>query len=210
MKKKFISNKLSLLIITLVFTLLGCNTIKNIANLSKLQFKLGRAENFTVSSVNLSRISSVNDLSVADGIALANLFTNKRFPVSFTLNVIAHNPNAKKNNSQSNISNFDAVISNLDWTLLIDNKETINGRVANPINVPSGNQNTVIPISIGLDMFKFFSNKNYKDLINLAFAIGGVNGSSSNLKLRIKPTVSIAGFPISYPSYITVVDNQFN
>ena len=210
MKKKSISNKLFLLVITFVFTLVGCNTISNIANFSKLQFKLGKVDNFAVSSVNISRIHNVKDLSVSDGITLANAFANKSFPVSFTLNVIAHNPNAKNTATAQKTSNFDAVISNLEWTLLIDNKETINGRVANPINVPSGNQNTIIPITIGLDMFKFFNNKSYTDLINLALAIGGVNGTSANLKLRVKPTVSIAGFPISYPNYITVVDNQFN
>ena len=45
--------------------------------------------------------------------------------------------------------------------------------------------------------------------MNMALAIGGANGSSSRLKLKIKPTVQIAGVSFKYPNYITVVEKEF-
>jgi len=178
-------------------------------NFQNLQFKLGGANNFVVSSVNISNIKSVNDLSLSDGLRLSQAFANKSLPVNFTLNILAHNPNSKSSNSGGS-SNFDAIINSIDWVLFVDDKETVNGRVNTPITVPSGNQTTVIPVSIGLDLVKFFGDKNYLDIMNLALAIGGANGSSSKLQLRMKPTVSIAGIPISYPNYLTVIDKEFN
>jgi len=201
------------ILLTLSFSLAGCNIINKTAsmlnNFQNLQFKLGRADNFVVNSVNISNIKSVSDLSVSDGLRLTQAVANKSLPVNFTLNILVNNPNSKSSNSGSS-SNFDAVISGIDWTLFIDEKETINGRVTTPITVPSGNQTTVIPVSIGLDLVKFFGDKSYLDIMNLALAIGGANGSSSKLKLKMRPTVSIAGFPISYPNYFTVIDKEFN
>ena len=186
----------------------GCNVVKQLSNLQHLQFKLGSADNFVVNSVNISNIRTVSDLSVNDALRLRQTVANKSLPVNFTLNILANNPNSKSSTSTSS-SNFDAIISSIDWVLFIDDKETINGRVNTPIKVPSGNQTTVIPVSIGLDLVKFFGDKNYLDIMNLALAIGGANGSSSKLKLSMKPTVSIAGIPMSYPNFITVIDKEF-
>lgn len=93
--------------------------------------------------------------------------------------------------------------------LLIDDKETINGKVSTPLTIPSGSQSTTIPVGVGLDLYKFFGDKGYNDIINLALAVGGVNSSAARLKLKMKPTISIAGFPISYPNYITAIDKEF-
>jgi hypothetical protein len=182
-------------------------------DMQHLQFKLGKADNFIVNSVNISNMKNVGDLSLNDGLKLTQAVANKSLPVNFTLNILANNPNSKSSNSQnsnSKSSTFDAVINSIDWVLFIDDKETINGKVAQPITVPSGNQTTSIPVSIGLDLVKFFGDKNYADIMNLALAIGGVNGSSSRLKLKMKPTVSIAGIPLSYPSHFTVIDKEFS
>jgi hypothetical protein len=207
-----LNKKIIALALVIVFSLVGCSTISKvantIANFKSLQFKLGEVNNFAVSNVNLSKIKNISDVSIADGLALTRAFSNKQLPVNFTLNVVASNPNSNSVKANQK-SNFDALISSLDWTLLIDDKNTVNGTITQPITIPTGNQNTIIPVSIGLDLFKFFNDKNYNDIINLALAIGGANGSSSRLKLKIRPTVSIAGFPVSYPDFITVIDKEF-
>ena len=198
----------ALLAIFLVFS--SCNfinkSVSTLNNLQHLQFKLGSADNFIVNSVNISNIRTVSDLSINDGLRLTQAVANKSLPVSFTLNILVNNPNSNSNN---NSTNYTAIINSIDWILFIDEKETVRGRVSTPIKVPAGTQTTVIPVSIGLDLVKFFGEKNYLDIMNLVLAIGGANGSSSRLKLQMKPTVSIAGIPISYPNFINVIDKEF-
>ena len=210
-KKNIINKKTILSIVSLMIIVTGCNVINSIMNtvsdLQSIQFKLGSVNNFSMANVSISDKRSISDVSVADVFNLTQAVRNKSLPTNFTLNVLAQNPNTKTANSKH--SSLDAVMSNFDWILFIDDKETINGRVNTPITIPSGGKTENIAIGIGIDLMKFFGNKGYDDIINLALAIGGVNGSSSRLKLKIKPSVSIAGIPISYPNYITVVDKEF-
>ena len=193
-----------------VFFIFACKTITKVMNtisdLENIQFKLGTVEMFSVSNINISNIKSISDVSVSDGLKLTQSFANKSLPTNFTLNVVASNPNKKSN---KNPSTLDAIINSFDWILFVDEKETINGKVTTPLTVPSSTQNTIIPVRIGIDLYKFFGDKGYTDIINLALALGGANGSSSRLKLKMKPQISIAGFPLSYPNYITVVDKEF-
>ena len=195
----------------LIMIIAGCNVINSILNtvsdLKNIEFKLGTVNNFHLANVNISDKRSISDVSVTDVLKLTQAVKNKSLPTNFTLNVLAKNPNTKNANSKQ--SNLDAVMSNFDWILFIDNNETISGRVNTPVTIPQGGKTETIGVIIGLDLMKFFGNKGYDDIINLAMAIGGVNGSSSRLMLKIKPSISIAGFPISYPNYITVVDKEF-
>ena len=210
-KNKIINSKKILFALFLLLIVAGCsffNSVMNtISDLQSIQFKLGNASNFSMANVNISDKKSVSDVSVTDVLKLTQAVKNKSLPTNFTLNVIAKNPNTKTADSKH--STLDAVISNFDWVLLIDDKETINGRMTTPITIPSGGQTKNIAVGIGIDLMKFFGDKGYDDIIKLAMAIGGVNGSTARLKLKIKPSVSIAGIPISYPNYITAVDKEF-
>ena len=200
-----------ILIATFTIIIAGCSVLNSVFNtlsdLQNIQFKLGSVNNFTLNNVNISNKKSISDVSVTDVLLLTQAVKNKSMPTNFTLNVLAQNPNTKNANTKS--STLDAVISNFDWILFIDDKETINGRVNTPVTIPSGGKTETIGVGVGLDLMKFFGNKGYDDIINLAMAVGGINGSSSRLKLNIKPSVSIANIPISYPKYITVVDKEF-
>jgi hypothetical protein len=210
-RKIFLNRKIILVFVVSALVLSGCSFFNSLLNtmsdLQSIQFKLGSANNFSLANVNISDKRNVSDVSVTDVLKLTQAVKNKSLPTNFTLNVLAQNPNTKTANTKQ--SSLDAVLSNFDWILLIDDKETINGRVTNPVTIPSGGRTENISIGIGLDLMKFFGDRGYDDMINLAMAVGGVNGSSSRLKLRIKPSVSISGIPISYPNYITVVDKEF-
>lgn len=197
MKKLF----LIILVFSLIFT--GCSIYHTLTNVQRLQFKLGSVNNFNLAGVNFSNIASINDISALDIIKLTNAFSSGKFPTSFTLNLLAKNPN----DGTGGTTQTTAIIKNLDWRLLIDNNETINGAVQN-VEVPGVGQETVIPIQISLDLLQFL-NKSYDDLIKLALAIGGKNGSAARLTLKVKPTVDTFLGPITYPGEISVIDKEF-
>jgi hypothetical protein len=142
---------------------------------------------------------------VSDALSLTSAFARKQLPVAFTLNVDAKNPNTK-----SSMSTGAATLDNLEWRLIIDDKPTINGGLAQPVTLPGNGKTTTVPLSVGMDMYSFFADKGYDGIVNLALALGGQKGSTSRVKLDAQPTVSTPIGPITYPNRITIVDASFS
>jgi len=205
--KFFLISLIGILIATLTFQ--SCNVIKDISstlsNLSKLQFKLENVSNFRLSGIDLSNKRTISDFSIADGLKLTNAFATKRFPADFVVNLNAKNPNDGSGNTQKT----NATIAKLDYRLILDEVQTINGDIQSPINVPGTGQSVNIPLSMSLDLYEFFGNKGYESVINLALALGGVSGTAAKVKLDIKPTVNTAIGPISYPNRLTIIDREW-
>jgi hypothetical protein len=192
-------------ILSVAFLNLGCTGVYDaIANIQRLQFKLDNVTGMKVAGVPLSNITSISNLSWSDGASILGAFTSGRLPVDFTLNVLAKNPNDGTGGTKQS----SAVIKNMDWRLFIDNNETINGRVGN-ITVPGVGQATNIPIGMNFDLLEFFRNAGYDNLLNLALALGGRNGSASRITLKVKPTVETFLGPITYPGEFDVIDKEF-
>lgn len=201
--------KAIIFIIATTLFLSGCKTLNNLkdtfSNLQRLEFKLDNVNQFRLAGVNLSNISSLNDISLVDGIKLTQAFANKRLPAQFVLNVDAKNPNDGKGGSKQS----SATLTSFDWKLYIDDKETIAGDINNDFTVPGTGQSETIPLAMNIDLYEFFGNKGYEDMIRLALAIGGQNGSAARLKLDARPTVNTSLGNINYPSRITIVDKDW-
>lgn len=176
-----------------------------ITNIQRLQFKLGTIDNMTVAGIKTKSIRKIGDFSILDGAKLVESFSNGKLPVSFTLNILAKNPN----DGTGGTKNTTAVLKSLAWRLFIDDKETINGNIPNSISIPGVGQATTIPVVMSLDLLKFFQNQGYENLINLALALGGVSGSSSRVTLKATPTVETILGPITYPGELTIIDKEF-
>ncbi len=197
--------KLYVYTLILLFTVSGCSVYQSLVNLSRLQFKLGNVNGFALNGVNLSGKSRLSDFSSIEILRISQAVANGSLPVSFVLNVQAKNPN----DGTGGYPNTNATITNFPWRLLINGNETISGGLKNEVSVPGTGEVSVIPIQMSLDLVKFFQNKGYEDLINLALAIGGNKGSSSNLTLYARPTVSTTIGPIQYPEELRIVSVGF-
>ena len=208
MKKAFIP----FITVTIVFaaitaslvTFNSCATLNALAGLTKAEFKLQDAVNVSLMGINLSTKRSISDFSIVDGINLTKAFSSGKFPLTFTLNVAARNPN--KHDPKSNLSAFS--LSEFPYRLLIDDHETISGGIGAAVALPDGGQTTIIPLQASVDLKHFFANKGYNDILNLALAIGGQNGVS-HLSLKAKPTLSTPIGKMTYPNELTVVSTEF-
>lgn len=191
-----------------LFTILGgmnCSVYQTIANLSRLQFKLGNVNNFSIAGINISGKSRFQDFTAMEILNLTSTLTSGKFPVSFVLNVDAKNPN----DGTGGYPRTNATLQSFAWKLKIDDKQTIAGDIGSPVTVPGTGEAIVIPLTMQLDLLDFFNNNGLESLINLALSLGGQQGSSSRLTLLAKPTVSTALGNISYPGELTIVDTQF-
>jgi hypothetical protein len=80
MKRKY-DIVLLLTALSLMFGQFGCSAFyEAFGNLQRLQFKLGSVNNFTLSGINLNKISSKYDFSVTDAAKLVNSFTRGSSP----------------------------------------------------------------------------------------------------------------------------------
>ena len=203
--KKLLYSSIPILLLTILsVTNFSCSAITTISNLQRLQFKLGDVHNFNIAGVKLSNARNLSDLNLLDAGKLTAAFASEKLPVSFTLDVLAKNPN-----TPGGYENTTSALTRLGWRLLIDNKEVLDGVVNSEVTIPGTGQHAVIPINVAFDLWPFFNNMGYEGIINLALALGGVNGSSSRLTLKATPSMQIFGAMVP-ASEITTADSQFN
>ena len=157
-----------------------------------------------VSGVDISKVSNLNSINPLDLVKLTSAVASGKLPASFTLNLLARNPEGEGGSKNSS-----DVIKSVAWRLLIDNTETISGNVAGPLTIPGVGQTSTIPVGINIDLMQFFKNEGLSNLVSLALGIGGKSGSPARLSLKIQPTIDTFLGSITYPGEITVIDKEF-
>jgi len=197
--------KVLLISILMLFSNLSCSVYETIVNLSRLKFKLGDVNNFTISGINLSDKKDFKDFDPLELLNLTQAISSGKLPASFTLNVEAKNPN----DGTGGYPKTDATLKAFPWKLNIDQTETISGNIGSPVSVPGTGEVTNIPLEMNIDLIQFFGNKGLENLVNLALALGGQEGSASRLTLFATPTVSSPLGDIKYPGELKIVDQSF-
>lgn len=205
-----ISHRIGLVLLAVILLgASGCRSISDISNsllsLDKMEFRLAGVQQMRIAGVGMASMSKVSDLSVQDALALTTAFQRRSLPATFILNVEARNPNSGEPGKRSSPLKLTA----LNWRLLIDGVETISGDLDRPIEIPGSREMVTIPLSISIDLYRFFSEKGYDHVLNLAMALGGKNGSSARLQLDAKPSVEAPFGSLTYPGRITIVDTEF-
>lgn len=194
------------IVIILALVISGCSVYQTLTNLSRLQFKVGQVDGFQINGISISGKSKLSDFNPLDLINLSAAFAKGSLPASFVLNVEAKNPNDGTGGYQKS----DATLQNFKWRLFLDDKETVSGELDQPVTVPGTGNVTNIPVRINLDLVKFFEDRGYESIVNLALALGGTKGSSSKITLFATPTVSSPFGNITYPGELKLVDTQFS
>jgi hypothetical protein len=198
--------KIILLSVIIMFSNISCSVYETFVNISRLKFKIGDVNNFTLSGVNISNKRKIEDLTAIEALKISSAFASGKLPVSFVLNIEAKNPN----DGTGGYKSTSATIKSFPWRLFIDDKETISGNIDAPVTVPGTGEAVTIPFAMGLDLIKFFDEKGYNSILNLALNIGGYSGETSKIALYVQPTVSTSLGDIRYPEEIKVVDFQYS
>ena len=196
---------LLLLSIAILFTSSSCSVYETMVNLSRLKFKLGNVNNFTVSGINISNKKSLQDFNPLELLNLTQSIASGKLPASFILNVEAKNPN----DGTGGYPKTNATLKEFPWRLEVDNVETIAGNIGASVSVPGTGEITNIPLTMNIDLIEFFGNKGLDNLVNLALTLGGQQGSSSKLALFASPTVSSPLGDIKYPGELKIVEQSF-
>ncbi len=183
--------------LALVMLISGCATLQQIAALRQVDFSLDRLSRLELAGVRLDDKRSYGDLGVADVTRLTLALAEGRLPLAFNLDVQGENP-------ADNAA--DARLVRFDWTLLLDDRETVSGVFADEVVFRPG-EPTTFPVQIELDLLEFFEGS-ARDLGELALSLTGQGGAPKNVALRAVPTVNTALGPIRYPGAITVLSTR--
>ncbi|MFO8175242.1 MAG: hypothetical protein R6T96_13225 [Longimicrobiales bacterium] len=179
-------------VLFLVFS--GCATLQEMAALSNVEFSLDRLSNVRLAGIELDRIRDYSDLGYADAARLTLAVSRNELPLAFDLHLLAENP---ADNATT------ARLMQMDWTLLLEDRETLSGVFDREVRLPPG-QPTDVPIAISLDLLEFFDGS-AQDLLELALSLAGHEGEPKEVALRATPTIDTALGPMRYPRPITIV-----
>ncbi|MES2304581.1 MAG: hypothetical protein V4558_03700 [Gemmatimonadota bacterium] len=177
-----------------LLALCACATLQQIAALRRVAFALGGVRNGRIAGVALSRIAGYRDLTAVDVGRIALAVASNNVPLEFQVEVRAQNPAENRTT---------ATMVRLAWTLLLDNRETINGSLDSSLTLPAG-QTVVIPLQMRLNLRQFFSGP-IESLVDLAAGVAGVRADPTRVTIKATPTINTPIGPISYPSPITIV-----
>lgn len=159
----------------------ACATLQEIANVARLDFRLDRLAQLRLAGVDLRTVDSPDDLSAIDLGRIALAVSQNELPLEFVLDVEAANrrPDAGP-----------ARLTRMDWTLLLEGRETITGRLDREYVVEAGST-TTIPVPVSLDLIEFFDG-NASDLVELVLSLADAGGAPKNVALRAVPTIDTA------------------
>jgi len=175
----------------------SCATLRSIAALRRVDFSIDGVTGARLAGVALDRVRDAGDLSAVDVARVGGALARGAVPFEFVVHVGALNP---EDNGVA------ARLIGMDWTLLLDGRETVTGRLDREIVLEPGVRGDV-PIAVSLDLVEFFG-RNAADLLDLGLAVAGAGGEPKRIAVRAVPEISTALGPIRYPEPITIVSTE--
>lgn len=182
----------SLVVLLATLGLSGCATLQEIANLRRVDFRLNDVSAVRLAGVDVMGVRSVEDLNVIDVGRITLAVARNELPLQFVLDVAANNP----------AGGGAARLTALDWTLLIEDRETISGALDQEYVIQPGTS-AVIPVPISFDLIEFVDGS-ATDLTELVLSLANAGGSPKNIALRARPTIDTPLGPMRYPEPIVI------
>ena len=182
---------------TSLLVLPGCATLQQIRALDRVDFSIGSVSQIRLAGIELSGVMTSTDLGLSEAGSLAAALRNRDVPLALTVDVLAENPS----------DNYaDARLIRMEWTLFIDDRETVSGTFADETQLPRGRA-TSVPIGVRLNLLEFFDGS-ARDLLDLALSLSGGGGDAPNVTLEALPVIDSPRGPIVYPTPITIVSRE--
>jgi len=198
--------KVFLISVLMVLFLSDCSVLNTIQNITRLKYRIQSTENYRVNGVLVDNKKSIKDFTPVELLKLSSGIAKGSLPATFIINVEAVNPNDGK----GGYPRTDINIIKFPWRLFLNDKEIVDGNISSPVSVPGKGESIIIPIQVQIDIIKLIKEKSFEDIIALLQKLGGIHGTTSNIKLLVKPSLGTSIGNIEYPDEITIADKSFN
>lgn len=171
--------------------LTGCATLQEVTALSRVDFSLLRVTDGTLAGIPIQSARSFEEFSAVSLARFTVALRDGELPLEGVLEIRAANPE----------ENPRARLLGLDWTLFLDDRETVSGSLDEEHVLPSG-QAEIIPMRVEVDLLDFFDDQ-LEQVVGLALAVAGA-GEPQRVYLEATPTVQTPIGPVRYPEPIRI------
>jgi hypothetical protein len=97
-----------------------------------------------------------------------------------------------------------AAVNSIEWQAFIDDLEVAAGVVDQRVEVSPSGGLAIVPLKIHADLINYLEGENPQAMMNFAMNLLGVGDQPSRIRMKIRPSVLIAGQNIAYPGFFTI------
>ncbi|WP_242928698.1 hypothetical protein [Pontibacter vulgaris] len=184
-------------LLLLILAVSGCkqaDDLKTLKAFSEAKYELKRVDEVRLNGLDVMDKTGPNDFSPREGDSLLASVSDNTLRASSVLQLQVQLPSPEEIRSLT--------VTQLEWQLLVDGKETLNGVVEESMVLKQG-LNT-IPINTPVLMTEVEGHRNYEGLSKLMTLMARKQDLQKSLTLQIKPTVQTPVGEVELPNYITV------
>jgi hypothetical protein len=187
------NKKLSVIIIIVIAVVIAsCTQLQQMQNMAKCEFRIKNVENIQLADISIQDKNSYQDLSILDAAKITSVIAGGTLPLNLRLNVDVKNPNSTS-----------AAMNKLEWILMIDDIQMLNGTSNQRVEI-APNGTSTLPLDMRVNLKEVLSGESGNTLLNFAFNLADAGGAPTRITLKAKPTIMIGQFPLTYPGYINI------
>ena len=169
----------------------GCGFLRGSREPNPVEFKFDRISDVNVGGVTTVGKSSYADMSRTDVTTLTTALLGQNVPTTLVVHLQAKNPNAVV-----------AHMTKLDWTLYLEDRKVMSGRLEKPVELEPGKPTDVL-VPLTFNAYGVAQN-NTQSLFELGLGLDGVSAYEKALRLDLSPTVDTDWGPVPYPAPVSV------
>jgi len=181
------------LVLAVPVVLAGCGTIRSVNALRDVDFELARVNDVRVAGMRIDARHAAADVPPEETAMLAATALSGHLPLECEVVVRASNPPSNP---------VTAELLRMDWTLLLDGRKTVGGRVARRYTIPPGDS-VDVPVRVAVDLFDMLGHQ-LPTLLRLAAALSGDGRSPIDARLQLNPYLDTPLGSMRFPHAITV------
>jgi hypothetical protein len=190
------NSKIGFAIVVLLLTIVSfsCKQASDLKAFTEANYKLQGIEDLRLNGVDVTDKRTPFDFRTAEGDSLLSAFTTNNLNATTTLFLEVEMKEPEVTRSMQ--------ITNLEWQLLVDGKETLTGTVEEPLDLQNGLNE--LPVSSTVTLAEVEGLQNYEGFSTLTTLIAKGKDVRDRLVFRIKPTIKTPVGNVTLPDYITV------
>lgn len=186
----------TLLVVLSLSLLTACGIgrqIRELKSFANCDFRLQSTENTTLAGVNVQQVQSLADLNWGQAAKLTAAYAQGSLPLNLVVNVQVKNPNETL-----------ASMNSLQWIMMIDDKEIVDGVLNDRIAIDPNGGISTLPIRISADLMKVLPGVSKEEKLSMGLGLAGAGNKPTRLTLKVKPSIMVGNSTLKYPGYIKV------
>ena len=193
--KKISKTVLSLIVLFSLTFLPACDVMNNIGGayrLSQSIYKYSSLNDIQLAGMKLGNASSIslsNLASVATVLAGGN---KQNIPFSMTLNMDVTNPNTAA-----------AFLDALDYQIIINDLDFVEGKMYQPIRIEAG-ETKVVPIPVSIDLRKLMDRYSQERVTKEMSSFLGITPNETTVMVKLWPKLTVGNTLVKVPAAIPV------